>query len=464
MDTPLSGMTATLTAGEAAAHAAVRCDQAVFTSVRTPGGEGYRIIAAGTGLTPEEKTEITKRSPSHGGLCGGNAQATGVAFYPLPTGRLCAALSYTAGQEPSGRGGLRVYTRAVLFDRAAFAAFAHNPFNIFRAMETCGLGTPELTPEKTLPPLELPAGTTSRATASTAAVERVGVDWVSFVVQATLTGQCLILAGDDDARDLIEAALLCLPASRRADVSFACGLKFSIGRALSLAGVAGDTTAAERIIRGHPLTLVRLRADVPPPPFERGEWARMMAEHWAEAAWGELLDFTAQPFPDGSYPALERIAALRNEASRASVSGAAEILASAAQRLAQAAADAFEQRLVDDLLRTIRMRLEDLWAQAGAAELTANWPALLALVEQSPETFRHLARLVGRVLRRLSEVSPGTALEHALDLAGTTTARVIAPDLQTVLDAVERWLPRADPASSTSFRKTRDRFRAAFPD
>ena len=84
--------------------ATLTCDQAIFTSIRTPMGEGYRIIAASRGLRPEEKQAITRSSPSHDSLCWPADKGTeetenryGAAFYPLPTGRFCVALSCYGG-------------------------------------------------------------------------------------------------------------------------------------------------------------------------------------------------------------------------------------------------------------------------------------------------------------------------------------------------------------------------------
>ncbi|MBU0718028.1 MAG: hypothetical protein KJ749_07255, partial [Planctomycetes bacterium] len=104
-------------------YASIKCDCAIFTSVRTSMGEGYRIIAASRGLRPDEKQVITRNSPSHNGTCAPPSSAdaetptvVGAAFYPLPPGRLCVALSTHAGAEHTGRGGPRVYTYNVVFD------------------------------------------------------------------------------------------------------------------------------------------------------------------------------------------------------------------------------------------------------------------------------------------------------------------------------------------------------------
>ncbi|MFQ5413316.1 MAG: hypothetical protein ACE5E6_02550, partial [Phycisphaerae bacterium] len=133
----------------------MQCEQAIFTSVRTPMGEGYRIIAAGKGLKPEEKKTITTQSPSHEAVCDTSPDARAVACYPLPTERLCVAATRVAGAEQSGRGGRRVYTMNIIFDVGDFEAFGYNPFHVARAMETAGLTEPQLKPPAVLPDVDI---------------------------------------------------------------------------------------------------------------------------------------------------------------------------------------------------------------------------------------------------------------------------------------------------------------------
>ena len=445
MDSELSGVIVMPSAVAPVTVAAVPCDQAVFTSVRTPMGEGYRIISASAGLTPAEKTAIAKQSPSHGGLCAGDKQAKAIAFHQLPGGRLCAALSCTAGKEHSGRGGSRIYTRAVVFAKESFSAFAYNPFNVFRAMESAALDTPELKPQKTPPGIELPGNYTQREEETTAAVARVGVDWLSYILQAARADQRLVLACDDESHCLIEAVLLGLPAPMRQDVSLAFGLKFSIGRAFTLTGITGDTAATERIIRGHPVALVRPGAEGAPPEFERSEWQRMVADHWTAATARDLQEFSARMSADCSMAAQERIAALHNDARRAATEDAGGLLRLAGRRLAPADGDGFERGLRKDLADTVRMRLERIWSRADARELTADWPALLTLASRSSDGFRLGAALIGLVLRRLALMSPVAALECALEIDDQHVLQAIKADLRDVHVAVERWLPQAEP-------------------
>ena len=65
----------------------VRCEQAIFTSVRSATGQGYQLIASSAGICAEEKVEITKRSASHESICAVGADPVGLMSYRLSTGR-----------------------------------------------------------------------------------------------------------------------------------------------------------------------------------------------------------------------------------------------------------------------------------------------------------------------------------------------------------------------------------------
>ena len=85
---------------------AVTCDQAIFTSIFSPTGTGYRLVSASKGLLQDEKQCIIAHSPSHDGLCDPSPDAEGCCFYELPSGRYAIAHSRHAGVEQSGRGAL----------------------------------------------------------------------------------------------------------------------------------------------------------------------------------------------------------------------------------------------------------------------------------------------------------------------------------------------------------------------
>ncbi|MCP4248680.1 MAG: hypothetical protein GY778_16670, partial [bacterium] len=155
----------------------VRCEQAIFTSIRGPAGSGYRLVAASDGLGRDERQQIATRSPSHDALCDPRPDATALSFYSLDSGRLCLAHSCYAGLEGTGRGGWRTYTRAVVTDVPGFARFGYNPFEMARSLVDSGQAEADLTPPPALPALKLPARAAPPAAALPPRVARPNPDW-----------------------------------------------------------------------------------------------------------------------------------------------------------------------------------------------------------------------------------------------------------------------------------------------
>lgn len=445
-----------------AACQTMRCDQAIFTSARTSTGQGYRIIAASAGLTPDEKTEISTRSPSHGGLCSEEADARAESFYAIKSGRLCAALSCAAGSEQTGRGGLRIYTRALVFDADALASFGQDSFNVLRSMELEGLGRPELNPPSALPVLALPA-LTHRAEDSGVAIAKVGWRWLAYLLRNAMTNRSAVLTGEGELGGTIETVLLAVPAPWRKKVSFSRGLKFSIGRPFTLSEVSGDTAAIERVIKGHAIALVHPFAGAAPPTAELGEWEQMAADFWSEGAYQELEAFSAQGFSDCWRESLDRIAALRNAIRRASHAEAGELLALADRRLSQIDGGVIETRLLAELLGTIRERLEDIWSRAEEPALIADWRVIRGIMRGSRAAAHHAAPLAGMILRRLAEYAPSAALEYSMNVAHGPASIISAGDLRALVDAMDRWAAAAPQPQLQSALEKLKRWGQAFP-
>ena len=226
----------------------IACDQAIFTSIRSPMGEGYRIVAASRGLKPEEKQAITRCSPSHEALCaprdesGSDADATGTAFYTLPSGRLCAAFTCNAGAEHTGRGGLRVYTQNVVFAETDFAKCGYNPLAVLRAMKVAGMTAPQLhtKPGAPLVPLVADASACNLdgaacSTPDPAGVARAAHGWKAVAVES-------------EGMDGGPSAGARIPGMK---VSFR-GLRFSVGRTACKSFTTNGGTRS-RLGSGNPL-------------------------------------------------------------------------------------------------------------------------------------------------------------------------------------------------------------------
>ncbi|MCZ6816838.1 MAG: hypothetical protein O7F76_09135, partial [Planctomycetota bacterium] len=122
---------------------AVRAEQAVFTSIRSPMGEGYRIIAASPGIRPDEKAEIIRRAPSHDSLCESGRAAVGLLAFPFESGRYCLGFSCHAGREHTARGGNRVYSHFAVVEPGDWQSFGFNAVRLHTALRHA-IGTPLL--------------------------------------------------------------------------------------------------------------------------------------------------------------------------------------------------------------------------------------------------------------------------------------------------------------------------------
>jgi hypothetical protein len=97
-------------------------------------GQGYRLVAASSGVLADEKREIVQRAPSHGNLCEESSKAWGLASFELRSGRHCLFFCRSAGIEHTGRGGFRVYTHILIMTRGEFELLGSDPFEVERAV------------------------------------------------------------------------------------------------------------------------------------------------------------------------------------------------------------------------------------------------------------------------------------------------------------------------------------------
>ncbi|MCH7700580.1 MAG: hypothetical protein IID37_02720 [Planctomycetes bacterium] len=267
-------------------------------------------MAASPGLTAAEKAEITRRSPSHDGLCEATSDADGLAYYPLSSGRWCLAHSCAAGIEHTGRGGHRVFTRAVIVAAEDRAAFDFDPIAMLTAMNEAGLTDVQLDPPAELPSATLQPGSALCPSSETADCWNRSAAAMAEALGVLLHGQQLVLIAADDPVNSMWALTASLPISVRASTSISCNLKFSMGRCLSLNIVADEATRLRRLLRGQPVTCIDLQCYKPSADRHAGAWVTMVSQRWAHGQVFDLIDLTAQASADGSAADFDAIAAL----------------------------------------------------------------------------------------------------------------------------------------------------------
>lgn len=293
----------------------VNAEQAIFTSVRTPTGEGYRIIAAGSGLTVDEKAEITRRAPSHGALCSAEPDARGLSAYPLAGGRYCVAFSRYAGREHTARGGLRVYTRLVVLDQHDYARFGCHPLRVCEALSKAAGDEPILKPRPTLPQLPLPIIECSNRTAALDGLERdeprltfASIEQILHLSQAILQGDRTLVADGGEDFHLFDKTVYTLPLVVRQSLALSVGLTYSPSRQLQLCFIARDRGETQRAIRGQEIRWFDVAEPPPRKATPYDAWLGLVEQRLGSGREAEVERLTTAMTSDRSPEMLARVA------------------------------------------------------------------------------------------------------------------------------------------------------------
>ena len=288
----------------------VEFDQAIFTSVRTPMGEGYQLIGAGPGLSSAEKQAITRSSPSHDALCDPSSDAIAVGCYPLPGGRMCIAHTCRAGLEQTGRG-QRIYTYNLVVSPEGFARFSYNPFHIIRAAQQAGLTLPQLKPKPQIEPVQLNATGDHMPSIQTPDAQNDDHLWQQHVLQGLLDSSVFVVRLQDAPVDAGELLWLSLPGPMRLARSISVGLRFSAARChdCNIVTQAHDGQAATAPDK-HVECVDASNWNSSSSSGKPSAWVELAASHWCAGTMTELSEKTARPFFDLTRDGLDRIVSL----------------------------------------------------------------------------------------------------------------------------------------------------------
>ncbi|MBI5863614.1 MAG: hypothetical protein HZB38_03715 [Planctomycetes bacterium] len=292
----------------------VQVEQAVFTSVPSPMGRGYRLVAASAGVTADEKREITQRAPSHGNLLDASEHGNGLYSFELRGGRRCVLATWHAETEHTGRGGRRVHTQAAILDRESFAQFSSNPILVEDAVRRTVDRMLIPKADSRLPLLELPlpdACAPDAASAAPYAADAALIDAVIAMTALLVTERRLIVTDAPDGRAAFQRVIELLPIERRAALDVALGMRFAPSRAASVVFTQCRREEMERIVRDHAYEAFTWSE---PPELnisdELSSWFGLVHRTWRVEGLAALHALLAKVGPELSIEALTQIGRL----------------------------------------------------------------------------------------------------------------------------------------------------------
>ncbi len=442
------------------------CEQAIFTSARGPTGEGYRIVAASKGLRADEKQKITRCSPSHESLCTpGDADASpiGAAFYPLPGGRLCVALSRHAGAEHTGRGGQRVYTHNLIVGTEAFEACGFNPFYFIRAMSQSAIEIQKLPTGGVIPALEL--------LVEGAARNRIGAECTALLppavrlsaIQLLLESKPMVVDLPKDWLIWAEALLLSIPAPLRLQVSFAAGIRFSTGRGHTLHILRDEKNAVQGRVAAQGISFVGPKSS---PCAVKSHWLSFVDRHWMSGDLSGLASRSSRKYEDCSALARERVAELFNAIDALPQTENTPLI-DLVFRSINGSIVGVEGDIRREFRESACQQLHDRFSGAAWAQIKPIWLRLVEFWRNGGESAKFAQPLLNLALSAAMRSDPFMAAELALTVAQVSPAAdrdAHESIMKQVVGRLASVTPDSSPDEAEKLAKIVTRFRAARPN
>ena len=352
----------------------VFAEQCVFTSIRSPFGRGYRIVAASAGLAADEKREIVQRAPSHGSICDPSPHGRGLASFTLQTGRRCLFLAQNAGVEHSGRGDYRVHTHVLVINPAGYRSLGCDPLGIEATAQTA-LGADWLRdpPPQNLARLLLgdgaAAGNPGLANMSLPSADELR--GLTAVLSHVLAGVPLVVTGITNPRQAFAWLWTAVPGAVRDALSLSCGLRFAPGRSFRLVVTEAAPGEARRIGIDHNLDVVEWNSPAEPSAPHFDQWLSFAQRRWAAGRFADLDRLSAELVDAAAAPDLAHIVALSDDMDRLRDADLALVNELTARHAVVGSKSGACARLHEEFHRTAAIRQEQL-RQADTDAVDAN--------------------------------------------------------------------------------------------
>jgi len=346
----------------------VTVDHCVFTSVRSPMGEGYRIIAKTPGIQPEEAAELPQRAPSHGGLCDKGDSATGMLAFQLASGRYAIGFSRHAGREHTARGGLRAHTHFVIMDETDYSAFDFDPWAVAAAIKIADGDKPLLKARPQFPKLEL----TPKSDVDDTQAEHDDPRALMNIVQMFIGTDTVVVDRMQYSSDLIKLAWRLVPAFARKARSVSDGICFAPARSIQHPFIFGDTASARNLIADRPETWCVLAEATEPDGYQPSPWIAYIEGAIADGNIETAIALCDEMVPDHTLKELDKVAEFFHLPDHVQTADRSELARIELSLHAFTPKTPTERRLINDGRMAVQLRAEALnQAEAETAATSA---------------------------------------------------------------------------------------------
>lgn len=208
----------------------MQVEQAVYTSARTRNLRGYHLVARSEGIDEELASTLSVWGPSHGSLADSCRNTESLNVFPAGRGRIALSRTVFGGPEYSGRGGLQVVTRILVFRSEQLAGYEYDTVALTRTVLALGHLRLQAAFSRPMPRIDLPDETmTGLPYARHDAVEESDV-FFTDLRRILSTGGQVAVVGNERPLSLLEQLIRSTPGRERLELSFTTGLNPSVHR------------------------------------------------------------------------------------------------------------------------------------------------------------------------------------------------------------------------------------------
>jgi len=208
----------------------MQVEQATFTSANTHKLRGYHLVARSRSIDDELSRVLSMWSPSHASLVDKSQAASSLNVFPAGRDHVAFTRTIFGGPEYSGRGGLKVVTRILIFRTDQLAGFNGDLTAVVRLACARGLLHLHRIDGQQLPTVEFPETSITALPRDPISQDMGPSSYSGEVLQLLATNRQVLVIGSQNPLSLVRDVLQQTPPANRVDLSFSTGLNPSVHR------------------------------------------------------------------------------------------------------------------------------------------------------------------------------------------------------------------------------------------
>ena len=233
--------------------------QAVVCSVDSRTDARNKLVSKSDNISETLARELRSWSPCRHELMGGQSES--INFIQLPENQLALSRSFFGGPENARCGGRRIFTHWIVFERDQLAGHENNAIQFSRVVQSSGHLFLQTTFPEQLPLLDVPDWCFQPTEDK---IEDKSACMTDQILRAIEIHHRVVITGKPEPAEFLCSFLSHVPLEKRAEISFATGLKVIDSRPYCLQFYPTSDPVIERELASRQLRTISFEPDHTP--------------------------------------------------------------------------------------------------------------------------------------------------------------------------------------------------------